>query len=855
MASWHYSRRILAWSIAASLATVAASTAMAQDAAAKKPADTAAETNPDGSPKVTKLNEIKVSAQKREEYLQDVPLTMATLNRQQLHDAGVRDIKDLQILVPDLVVTSTDSTANTTARIRGVGTTGDNAGLESSVGVVIDGVPRARVGVGFGDLGEINQIEVLKGPQGTVFGKNTTAGVIDITTQRPTFTEQGSAEFDVGNYRAAGVSASYSNKITDWAAFRVYVADRQHNGYNDVFVNQGPRTETHDDDQNFHSFRGQLLLKPTKDVDINIIGDYTQRNENCCVAVTTHRDPGIAALTDVFAGGPGLGVIPSADPSRRLAYANSDTTQKITDKGVSAEVNWNTPWLNNATLTSITSVRQWNLESASDLDFNGANLAIHDFSPNNGERFNTFSQELRYAGSTDHVDWMGGVYFDNVRLQRSEQITEQPQYEGFLSSELVYGIAAALPPGLFSTANPQNFFSQVTGAPYGQSFTGVAQRDQWNQNSKSEAAFGNATWHITDAFSLTGGMRYTHEQKKTDFRYDDPNGGLGCGAALTTTGVGRALIARGLPASLVPLVAPTVIGNMCLPWQNPLFNGLNVQNNLTESNWSGTLKAAYRFSDQMMVYLSGARGYKAGGYNLARVQSANGQVGGGSGVIPVTDTSFPAEAVNSFELGTKTTWADGNLLINAALFHSRYTNYQLNTFSGISWVVDSIPQLTTQGLDADVLWQTPMRGLTLQAAATYTKARFGNDVLADPTLVNVPGSTPGYAPRWSASSGVTYQWDMGSRLFGRFNVNAKYSGDYLASGLPDPLMTQKSYTLVGARFTVGDIGKHWTVELWGQNLTNRTYVQAYFDPALQTGSENAFLGDPRTFGVTLRASL
>jgi len=131
------------------------------------------------------LSAITVTAQKREEALQDVPISITALSEQLLQDTGVRDVKDLQVLVPGLTVTSTQSEAQTTARIRGIGTVGDNAGLESSVGVVIDGVYRPRNGVGFGDLGEIERIEVLKGPQGTVFGKNTSAGVINVITRRP----------------------------------------------------------------------------------------------------------------------------------------------------------------------------------------------------------------------------------------------------------------------------------------------------------------------------------------------------------------------------------------------------------------------------------------------------------------------------------------------------------------------------------------------------------------------------------------------------------------------------------------------------------------------------------------------
>jgi outer membrane receptor protein involved in Fe transport len=173
--------------------------ALAQDAGSEEEANT--------------LDKITVTAQKREEALQDVPVVVTALSEQALEDNGVRDIKDLQSLVPGLTVTSTQSEAQTTARIRGVGTVGDNAGLESSVGVVIDGVYRPRNGVGFGDLGELERVEVLKGPQGTLFGKNTSAGVINVITKRPTYGQAVEAEVTVGNYGAFGVSGMYNDSF------------------------------------------------------------------------------------------------------------------------------------------------------------------------------------------------------------------------------------------------------------------------------------------------------------------------------------------------------------------------------------------------------------------------------------------------------------------------------------------------------------------------------------------------------------------------------------------------------------------------------------------------------------------
>ena len=247
-------RHALAWSIFVALAGMSA-TALAQEASASPQ-------TPDGGDSITTLGATVVTAQKREEALQDVPITMEVVPKQLLKDAGIHDIKDLQILVPGLSVTSTGNEAQTTARIRGVGTVGDNPGLESSVGVVIDGVYRPRTGVGFSDLGQLERIEVLKGPQGTVFGKNTSAGLINIVTQAPTNERSTEAEVTVGNYGAVGVSASYNDRVGDNSAFRIYAAKRERDGFTDVNTGVGPRTQTDDSDQDFESVRGQLMLRP-----------------------------------------------------------------------------------------------------------------------------------------------------------------------------------------------------------------------------------------------------------------------------------------------------------------------------------------------------------------------------------------------------------------------------------------------------------------------------------------------------------------------------------------------------------------------------------------------------------------
>jgi outer membrane receptor protein involved in Fe transport len=803
----------------------------------------------------TRLDGLTVTAQKRDEQLQDVPIAVTTLSQELLQDTGVRDVKDLQVLVPGLTVSSTQSDVQTVARIRGVGTVGDNTGLESSVGIVIDGVYRPRNGVGFGDLGEIERIEVLKGPQGTVFGKNTSAGVINVITRRPSYEHSVEGEITVGNYGALGIAGAYNNALGDNAAVRIYAAEREREGFMDVHTGAGPRTEHDDYDQNFHSLRGQLLLEPTDDLDFNVIADYTRREENCCTGATIVRGP-TAAIIDALAADEG--VSPTADPFAREAWSNRDTAQDIEDKGISAQADWNTPWFGGATLTSITAWRDWQAINGVDYDFSTADLIYRNPEyDDNFTGFETFTQELRLTGATDSVDWMFGLFYSDEDLARNEAYRIGSAYEPYLSTALL----GRINPALAGLPNAPLFLSEATGLPFGTSFIGHGASDVYQQNANSLALFTNNTWHATDALDLTFGLRYTREDKELDSAYSNPNGGAGCSTYFLPTGqldpaalgrISQALLSRGIPAEALPAIIPQVVAFTCLPWANPLHNGRATHQESNESEWSGTLKAAYRWNEQVMTYFSAARGYKAGGFNLDRVQSGNGLSSGTAGIVPVNDTSFPGEFVDSYELGAKTTWADGNLLLNATLFHQTYSDFQLNSFLGTSFVVRSIPEVVSKGVDSEILWQPGLEGLMLQGGLMYADTTYGDDLLPDADLAALPGNRVSFAPKWSATTAITYEWDFADSLLGRFNIGAKYMSDYNTGSDLDLEKMQDAYTLVNARIGIGARDERWMLEAWAQNLTDVEYIQVGFDAPLQTGSFNAFLGAPRTYGLTLR---
>src|SRR5690606_5871071 len=558
-----------------------------------------------------------------------------------------------------------------------------------------------------------------------------------------------------------------------------------------------------------------------------------------------------ADIVHALLGGPG--VIPVPDPERRLAYSNDITRQSVEDKGWSVQVDWDTPWMGDATLTSITAMREWKNLNSGDLDFTTAPIWVRHYGAGeNDVGFETFSQELRLTGSTDKVDWMVGAFYADEDLVRNDSITMGSAYEPYLSIALINNIANSFPAGLVDTSNPFLFLSQAAGRPFGTTFVGGGSHDHFRQNARSTALFTNNVWHATDALDVTFGARYTKERKQLGSVLSNPNGGIGCANGLVNpTQVGAALIGRGVPGAYVADLVPTVIGYMCLPWSNVMHDGRETWQERDEKEWSGTLRASYRWSDRLMTYASAARGYKAGGFNLDRVQSSDGLSSGGPGILPVDDTSFPGEFVDSYEIGAKSTLAGGNLLLNAALFQQNFTDFQLNSFLGTSYVVRSIPELKSRGVDLDLMWQ-PVDGLWLQGGATYLKGEFGSDLLPDADLHLLPGARPGFMPSWQANASLTYEWDVADSLLARVFLGAGYTDDHNTGSDLDPQKLQPAYTLVDARLVLGSRNRRWAVELWGRNLTDETYSQVGFDAPIQTGSWNAFLGAPRTYGVTLR---
>ncbi|RYF95756.1 MAG: TonB-dependent receptor [Caulobacteraceae bacterium] len=817
------------------------------------------------------VDAIVVTVNKREQNLQDVPATVTALSGELMQDAGVKDIKDLQILTPGLTVTSTSNETVTTARIRGVGTVGDNPGLESSVGVVIDGVYRPRNGVSFGDLGELRRIEVLKGPQGTLFGKNTSAGVINILTAEPEFEFGGNAELTAGEYGTLGGSASVTGPLFgDKVAGRLFVAKRTRDGFLDVETGDGPRNSNEDVTQDFWTIRGQILATPTDNFSVRFIADYTERDELCCLA--TQLQVGNAAnsranfVNQVQPNG--INANTNENVFSRRAYGNRSTKQDIKDQGLSAEINWDV--LDGVTLTSITATRNWRAETGQDSDFTAADLVYRPADGTNYVEFGQFSQELRANGEAGPVNWLVGAFYAKEDLDSRSRLIYGEDYYDYFARRVLSGIPGN--PGLALNALTEGTIFQP----------GTGSDDLYKQSDETFAIFTDNTWSITDSLKLTAGLRYTWSDKSLKTEYS--TSGSSCDQAEAQF--------LALAGQIGAAGATSIAGGLCLNAENNDFDAIADADKIqkrSEEELTGTIKLAWDISEDIMVYGSYARGYKSGGFNLDRVnivcpfggrtETTIAGLACQNNTLPVdfqpnTDTSFDGEKADSYELGIKTKWFGNSLMLNATAFHQEYTDFQLNTFVGTAFIVESIPELTSTGIDADFLWFTPLDGLTFQGGVTWAQTKFGDfDALDlnDPSKFNgvfrLPGSTAPFAPRWSASLATSYEKDVNESLTFRGNVSLKYTSDYNTGSDLHPVKEQDAFTLVNARVGIGSPDGFWTVELFANNLFDQDYIQVAFNGPFQVDTTNpynkaaddnistydAFLGAPRTVGVTLRS--
>jgi iron complex outermembrane receptor protein len=836
--------------------------------------------------------EIIITANRRAQALSTVPIAVSAVSQESLQNSGANDIRALNQLAPSLLVSSTGSEANGSARIRGIGTVGDNPGLESSVAVFIDGVYRSRTGSGLNELGEVERIEVLRGPQGTLFGRNASAGLINIITAKPSFELGGNAEATYGNYDyyrlAGGVTGPL---IADKLAARIDGVYVKRDGFlNDITTNEKINN------RNRYFVRGQLLFTPTDDISLRLIGDYTHRNESCCGAVYTSLRETSDATANTTAGVNGdhnvtdspsnrivdilksLGGIFPGDPyGRQIATTPGRSYRNTTtDWGGSGQLDWD---LGDVKLTSITAYREYKSGGAGDLDYGNVDLYYRADDGNSYRRFKTFTQEARFQGSAlgGKLDWLVGGFYSREKLQVVDNSRFGTQYGEFAACRVVANVSPAAvlrnptAPGCLSATGIATL-NGALGAGAAPIIAGLNRlstvndvgdtRSVYNQDSQNYAFFTHNIFNITDRLSLTVGVRYTHESKKFDAEFNNNN----TICPTQQAALGPLLANPGLAALAGGIITLTCTGN-----SSSQLNALNLQSKLTEGQFTGTAILSWKPVDGVMTYASYAKGYKAGGFNLDR-----SPLGGLNGVFSPRSNAdaeglkFEAEKVDSYEVGVKLKKRAFSL--NIAAFREEFKSFQLNTFNGTVFIVQNINSCGTSlsGADSDnspttgactgkikpgVISQGveiesaiyPARDLAVTVGYTYADTHYGRNLVGSTSgtplsnaLFLLPGSQVSNAPKHVVTASLGYTPDVGSNgMSALFYVDSRLSSDYNTGSDLFPEKAQDGFVTVNARIGLRGKDQRWSVELWGQNVFNKNYQQVAFNAPFQGANSSA----------------
>jgi outer membrane receptor protein involved in Fe transport len=906
---------LLAGTAAAALALPGV--AQAQDAGTASPTDAQnaqaqTDSDRDGFPDAADSgygNEIVVTATKREQTLQDVPVAVTVTTAETIERAQIRDVTDLATVVPSLRVTQSQSQFATTYSIRGFGTSGNNLGLEPSVAVFVDGVYRSRAIAQISDLPDIQRVEVLRGPQSTLFGKNASAGVISIISKEPSFNLGGSIEGSYGNYDAMVVKGYVTGPITQTIAASLSGGYNRRDGYVTNLFNG-------DDLNNRNRWfaRGQMLFEPSDTFKFRVIGDYDKIDEKCCAVFNLQRS---AATSAVEAIGGHVNPTPF-DADADVVYSDVVPTSKVRNWGISGQGDYEMGAL---TLTSITAYRDTRLNADQDVDFNSARTAT---GANIGDaHLKTFTQELRVASDFDGpLNFLLGGYYFNEKVHTQDQIVYGPDFRNY--ANLLIGGSPSNPPNDLAVDALEGNLRAVTGQDFTNQLFQAGQGffNDMHQKDESYSFFGNVDYEITPDLTLTLGANYTHDAK--DVTTNSVSTDVFSGLDLTTIGqtalfkgafaqtlagfgidptnqaqvaafaaanpAGFAQIQAGaqafaaLNAGITPAQAaadnnPATVGNPFLPllplqFLPPFQNCPNAVESCRtrDGDWSWTARLAYEVSPTLNVYASYATGYKAPSFNLSRdsrptVADRAALLAGGLAVTNLTAGTRFAEPENStvYELGIKGNW--GVASANLTFFRQSISNFQTNTFTGTGFVFANADKQTTDGVEFEGVVH-PVRELTLNMSMTYLDPKydsFPNSPLGDlsgTTIVNIPKLSAVFGAQWDQPIG-----DDHLILRGDFSYQSpiQLEPGLLAFIAKDAAGNPIDYApaLAAARpfrSEVNDLNASITyalamgleVSVWGRNLLDDRNITDVFDSVAQSRSISGYTNQPRTYGVAAR---
>ncbi|MEM6301549.1 MAG: TonB-dependent receptor [Pseudomonadota bacterium] len=675
------------------------------------------------------LEEVVVTATKRQQTLQEVPVAVSVVGAEAIEQSQVLDIKDLQSLVPSLRVTQLQGSAQTNFIIRGFGNGANNAGIEPSVGVFLDGVYRSRVGSALADLPKLERIEVLRGPQSTLFGKNASAGVINVVTAKPDLTGySGSVGATAGNFSQIIVKGDVTGPLSDNVAFSLSGSVNQRDGYYD---NLELGTEQNELDR--WNARGQLLWNPNDRLELRFIADAESIDEVCC---------GVANLVDGPTGdivrALGGNLVPN-EPFAYRGFYDFDPSNEIDTSGVSLQVDYD---FDTVTLTSITAFRTLDLVQLGDVDYTSARLVDPTQANLSDTQIDTFTQEIRLTSAGDGpLTWMVGAYYFQEDVTVDGRFAYGDQFRPYAD-----GLLTAL-----GSPFPIAVVEAFLGIPAGASFaegTGFPD-EQSTQDDETLSLFAQADYEITDGLVATLGVNFTQVEKDVSVN-------------IVSTDIFSSVPFAGTPFE--PLQALQFLP----PFQN--FPNSVEDGSSDDEDVTYTFRLAYDLTPNMNVYGGVSTGFKATSWNLSRdsrpfaaevppLEAAGLLV---PNLVPGTRFAGPEEST-VFELGLKAEF--DTVAFNLALFDQEIDGFQSNVFSGTGFNLANAGKQSVDGFEFDINW-APTENLRITFAATYLDALYDEfeGALGVDGPTDLSGQTPAGIPELATITTATYNFQLGSTL-------------------------------------------------------------------------------------------
>lgn len=726
------------------------------------------------------MEEVIVTARKTEESLFEVPVSVSVLGGTFFDDTGFNTVEDIVRFVPGFDLTPLNTTRATGSRIRGISTFSFSDGFESSVATVVDGVVMGREAQGFFDLFDVESIEVIKGPQGTLFGKNASAGVVNVRTKRPEFEFGGGADFTYGSFDEIKARGTITGPLVeDRVAYRLSATYNKHDGV----VENAIEGEDDLNDKDTFSFRGKLLFTPGENTQILIAADYVEEENRCCLP--TFRTIGAPLGLDGLGAATGqtlLDLAPAlealgieAGPNNRtVAVADDNILQKSQSYGGSIEINHD---FGNTQLTSITAYREWEIDEFNEADgITGSNVNSRNGTVSSSDQF---SQEIRLDGTLgDKLNYVGGLFYFNQDLIA----------EGQVDIELFFPA-----PGSFFNVRTDSDRTVVTN---------------------SYAAFGEFTFDATEKLSLVGGFRLTREE--IDATYE-------------RTGVA---INPFLP--FTRFFGPDYVG----------------AEEVRDTNLSGRVIARYTWSDQLMTYVSWSRGYKGPGIDVAATVDIPSVSGPGG--LPV----LPPEIPTLWEIGMRGRFFDNRLSVNASAYIQKVNDLQTIVTDDVGVTRNlSINELQSKGLEVDAVYVPAFaEGLTFTGAFNF------NDVEIEEfsARTDLEGIRFRDNPRVSYSLIGDYRREvLANGAKGFLRAEWAWQGNKNTSLDRLPTTRVDAYGLLNLRAGITNPEDTLSLTFSVENVTDKDYEHFVLGSsygALDGVTNAQFIGDPRTWAITLRAT-